>query len=139
MSLTEFEYVARESITLPEAWFAVPGVLQMALPCPVCCAGAMADIKFRLKDGTLQAVGGEDPVSIGFIVATRTEEGGEIKMEYPLRFAIPRQDEGYNPSSIVLGVPNGVDLPPCGAGKHGQGVSLVGGPADGPDGAGEGA
>ena len=34
VSLAEFERVARMSITTPEAWFAVPGVLQETLPCP---------------------------------------------------------------------------------------------------------
>ena len=110
ISLREFEYIARQTITLPEAWFAVPSVLMDVLPCPNCKRDQLIKIKFRLKDGSLQSVDGDDPVSIGFVMAQLDEKSGTAEPHYRMRIAIPRKDEGYNPSSIVLGIPNGIPL-----------------------------
>lgn len=115
ISLAEFEYIARQTITLLEAWFAVPAVLMYVLPCPHCEGEKLARMQFRLTDGTVRSADGPDPVSIGFVMAQLDEESGTAVPHYPMRLAIPRPDEGYNTSSIVLGVANGILLrqPAC--------------------------
>jgi DNA-binding transcriptional MerR regulator len=115
ISISEFEFLARQSITLPEAWWAVPGMLMDALPCPNCQQDKFAQIKVILKDGGVQSVNGDDPVSIGFVMATLDPDTNTATPHHPIRFALPRPDEGYNSSSVILGVPNGVQLrdQPC--------------------------
>jgi len=110
VSLAEFEYIARQTITLQEAWFTVPAVLMDVLPCPNCDRRALAGVRFRLKDGSVRPVDGPSPVSIGFVMAQLDEKSGTAVPHHPLRLAIPRPDEGYNTSSVVLGVANGIDL-----------------------------
>jgi DNA-binding transcriptional MerR regulator len=109
VSLSEFEYIARETVTLPEAWYAVPSVLQENLPCPACDEKEWCGLKFRMKDGTeLPAVG--STVTIGFAMAKQDEDGG-VRRVSTLRLAVPREDEGHNDTSVVLGIPNGMQLP----------------------------
>jgi DNA-binding transcriptional MerR regulator len=110
ISLAEFEYIARQTITLQEAWFAVPSLLMDALPCPNCGAGQLDEVRFRLKDGSVQPVDGDDAVSVGFVMAQLDDESGTAKAHYRVRLAIPRPDEGYNTSSVILGVTNGIPL-----------------------------
>lgn len=115
ISISEFEFLARQSIALPEAWWAVPGMLMDALPCPNCQQDKFAQMKFILKDGSVQSVNGDDPVSIGFVVATLDADTNTATPHHPIRYALPKPDEGYNTSSVILGVPNGIQLrdQPC--------------------------
>lgn len=110
ISLGEFEYVARQTITIPEAWFAVPSVFMDVLPCPNCEASRFAEMRFILKDGSVQPADGAEPISIGFVMAQLDEESGIAEAHYPLRLAIPLPDEGHNPSSVILGIANGIPL-----------------------------
>jgi DNA-binding transcriptional MerR regulator len=110
ISLAEFELIARRTITLPEAWFAVPGVLMSALPCPVHDSADLCALTILLKDGTSQAVSDEGAVSIGFCIAIEDEETHTAKPYAQTRLAIPQKNEGFNSSSIVLGIPMGVPL-----------------------------
>lgn len=110
VSLAEFELIARQTITLQEAWFAVPGVLMEVLPCPMCTPEELAELTVILKDGTPCLIGGDDPVSIGFVIGIEEEDTGKAYPHFPMRIAIPRDDEGFNTSSIVLGIPVGVPL-----------------------------
>lgn len=110
VSLSEFEYIARENVTQPEAWYAVPSVLQEALPCPKCKKEEWQDLKFRLKNGDELPAVGDDTVTIGFVMAKQDDDGGVCTVSR-MRLAVPRDDEGHNDTSIVLGVPNGIELP----------------------------
>jgi len=110
VSLSEFERIARANITMAEAWFAVPAVLQETLPCPSCSHERLNEIAFVCKDGSVMKVSPSEVVSIGFIMGTLDEKTGRATPRLPMRLAIPQEDEGFNPSSIILGVPNGVEL-----------------------------
>jgi DNA-binding transcriptional MerR regulator len=106
VSLAELEYIARQSVTLTEAVFAVPSMLQEALPCPFCQRDELDGIKFIAKDGRpLDA-----PVTVGFVIAQTDEDTGRTVRRAVLRIAIPLGDEGDNPTSLILGIPNGVPL-----------------------------
>jgi len=124
VSLAEFERVARMSITTPEAWFAVPGVLQETLPCPQCSHERLNGISFLMKDGSREVVGAEGTVSVGFIMGRLDEETGKATPWLPMRLAIPRDDEGFNATSVVLGIPMNVELERQHAGESEEPLSL---------------
>ncbi|HVX21411.1 MAG TPA: hypothetical protein VHB02_08685 [Acidimicrobiales bacterium] len=133
LSLEEFQYVARESITVPEAWYAAPAVLQECLPCPFCLAEDYADLTIRLKDNTVCKVG--DQISIGFAMVGEDPETHKPEFKARTRIAVPQPDEGFNSSSIILGVPNGAELP---SEPPHRPVAISSGPASGRDQAGKG-
>ncbi len=111
ISLPEFQYIARENVTMTEGWYAVPSVLQETLPCMKCEKDEWQTLTFRLKDGSeLQAVG-DQTVTIGFAMAKQDPETGKVHIASRMRLAVPRDDEGYNDDSVILGIPNGVELP----------------------------
>lgn len=110
IDLGAFERLARDELTSPEAAYAVPAVLMGCLPCPHCGADDLRDIKYVMKDGTIINAG-EDPVSVGFLIA-EVDETGEPRKISSYRAILPYEDEGDEPSTIVLGIPNGVELTP---------------------------
>src|SRR5260370_23527190 len=86
------------------------------LPCPNCESVRLKELRFVLRDGTVKAMDGVDPVSIGLVMAQLDEQSGTAKPHHLMRLAVPRPDEGYNSSSVILGITNGVPLacPPNG-------------------------
>ncbi len=118
VSLVEFEFIARSTVMTPEAWFAIPMVLMEGLPCPKCDDPPLSDIKFLLKDGTRTCVTDKDPASFGFVMWGMDEETSKVRHITSIRLALPSVYEKDSPSSIVLGVPNGVDLPDGDGGAH---------------------
>jgi DNA-binding transcriptional MerR regulator len=111
VSLSEFEYIARASITLPEAWFAAPMVLQEALPCPNCDNPPLSEMKFLMKDGERKCVTDLETVSLGFVMFTEDEETRRVGKIVSMRLALPGLNEETNPSTVILGIPNGIDVP----------------------------
>lgn len=129
VSLAEFEFIARTSITLPEAWFSAPIVMQESLPCPNCTAPALADMTFLLKNGERQCVTDDGTtVSFGFVMFTEDEETHEVRKVTSMRMAVPGVNEETNPSSIILGIPTGVEIPVGDEGTHFEKVSMSTGP-----------
>lgn len=108
VSLAELEYVARQSVTLPEAVFNVPAMVQEALPCPFCSRDELDKVKFVAKDGTPIET---QPLTLGFYIASQDEQTGEVRQRAAFRMALPLGDEGENPTSVVLGLPVGVPVP----------------------------
>jgi len=111
ISLDEFQYIARENVTQTEAWYAVPSVLQETLPCRTCDKENWRELRFRMKGGDVLPAAGNDTVTLGFVMASQDDETGKVKIVSRTRIAIARDDEGHNDSSIILGIPNGLELP----------------------------
>lgn len=105
--LSEFEYISRRHAISPEAVFAIPSMLQEALPCPFC--GQAAEVSFKDKNGDLVS---SKPLTIGFVMADLDESTGRAEPHAMMRIAILSPDEGASPSTVILGVPNGVPLQP---------------------------
>jgi DNA-binding transcriptional MerR regulator len=106
--LGELEYVSRQHVSAPEAVFAIPSMIREMLPCPYCSGDELRDIKFLDKNGDVLAT---QPVTIGFVMAQQ-DETGRAEPVAMMRIALPLSDEADNPSTLILGVPNGTPLAP---------------------------
>jgi DNA-binding transcriptional MerR regulator len=112
LSLKDFEQVAREHVTLPEAAYAVPVVMRGAFGCPNCrAAGHVPDVKIILKNDDRIAISSPDPVSVGFVLAKVDEETGNPVVIGSMRIALALAEEQTSPSTVILGIPPGVELP----------------------------
>ena len=109
VSLAEFEYVARQHVRSPEALFAVPSLFSDCMPCLAC----LSKTDFLLKDGQRVRHSEETPLTLGFALATEDPESGEVRRLSDLLVSPPLQrDIADNPSTVVVGIPNGRRLPP---------------------------
>jgi hypothetical protein len=112
IDLAEFEYVARANVTLAEANRAVPFLISDLITS--LCDDCRRKISWLLKDGTMFDASGTEPMTLSFILAEldpNTGDGREIawtQLQLP-GIGSPNADD---PTTIVLGVPNGVCLRP---------------------------
>ena len=138
VSLTEFEYVARASITLQEAWFAVPSVLQQELR-----------IQYAIPGRWLNQVQAEGRGASDGSVATTLSRSGSLwrpgvtrpatsSWSTPSGSRFPGGTRVTTLPASVSGFPTG-SISPCGTTQHREGVSFAGGSASDPDGTEEGA
>lgn len=112
LDLAEFEYVARQHVRSREASYAVPALVRSFLPCPSCHPEDLAAIEFVHKDGeVLRLEDPGQPITLGFVIAEQDEETGEARQVASMRMALPVVEDGSDPSTIVLGIANGVQLP----------------------------
>lgn len=114
VDLGEVEYVARQYVKSPEANFAVPAVVLFALRCPHC----VRRIRFTLKDGSLAMHTLEHPMTLGFALSTMSEPdeddsaGAEPERIADMRIVLPTIEQPEERSTMVLGVPPGITVPP---------------------------
>lgn len=109
LSLTEFEFMARQHVTMPEAMFAIPMLLLATMPCPSCQGEHLAETKLIDKDNTGVLLDGAVQVTVDFVVAQRDEDGTVRRLaRMPVPLSVPREDPAYR---VVLGLPVGVELP----------------------------
>ncbi len=99
LSISELERVANESISTPEAVYALPRVVTSALPCAHCQSDELSAMKFVMKDETRKSRGSGDMVSIGFATIA-----GDCHVQDFTRVAIPDADEEHQTSTVVLHV-----------------------------------
>ncbi len=107
LQLDALEYVAREHAVSAEAAYSVPWMINAVLPCPSCDPERFQAMKFVKKDGELM----EKPVTIGFVLAHQNSATGDVERLSSMRIAMPMRCEGEYTDSVVLGIPNGVELP----------------------------
>jgi DNA-binding transcriptional MerR regulator len=108
LDFTEFEYVARQFVRSPEAGYAVPGLIEWCLPCPVHETDALTSIRFKMKGGDIV-----DPAVDRFIPLSFTlydSEDDEWFERSSYRYAIPLGFDHHR-EDIVLGLPIGQDVP----------------------------
>ena len=113
LNLLEFEYRARQSVTSVEASFAVPWLVHVCMPCPQHETDELLDTNVVFKDGTSTQLGDNQLLTIGFVVADQDEETGRVRRVAAMRttLTIPLGGDEYEPSTVYLGVPNGVEVP----------------------------
>jgi hypothetical protein len=109
IDLQEFEVLARDCVRLPDAALAVLFVLDSCLTCTL-CGRPTEGIKLVQKDGVVRMHNSEQPATLGFVVADQDENGRVFRVASTSR-VLPVYAEGSEPSTLILGIPNGVDLP----------------------------
>jgi hypothetical protein len=111
VDLMEFEYLARQHVVSLEAGFAVPWLFRWALPCPIHEPDEIASFKFFDKNGHPVSHSLRSPLSVGFVIAEQDEESGDVVRHASMRMTLPLREDGTEPTSVILGIPNGVELP----------------------------
>lgn len=120
LDLAAFEEIARETVHLSEAVFEVPYLLDSCLVCSGC--GHPLDIKVVTKDGETHLHDRNHPFTLGFVVAEQDEVGNPRVLASTSR-VLPVRNLGTEFSTVILGIPNGVDLPELGPDCDGKGIS----------------
>lgn len=112
LDLKALEELARDQVTLPEAVFAIPSLLVNCLVCPTCGnPSSVEGLKVVMKNGDTQLHDADHPVTLGFLVADQDDEGNVRRMA-SMSTVLPVMNRGDEPATVVLGIPNDVDLPP---------------------------
>jgi DNA-binding transcriptional MerR regulator len=111
LDFSEFEYVARQFVRSSEAGFAVPTLFDQVLPCPVHETNELRAIKFTLKNGRVIDPLSDEFVPLSFTLYDFDDNQGSYQLVAEARFAIPLSVDD-DAISIVLGIPNGEDVPP---------------------------
>jgi hypothetical protein len=109
VDLAEFEYMARQFIRTPEAAYAVPSLFFDRMPCPVHEEDQLRSTRFVLKDGREIDASTEPFVPLSFAIAQQDEDGN-VQLLATSQLALPLTYDG-DATAIVLGVPNGVEVP----------------------------
>jgi DNA-binding transcriptional MerR regulator len=114
LDLAQFEDVARQKLSSLEAALAVPELVTRAFICV--CKDCRGEITVLAKDGTKHRL--DDPATmIGFAaIWQRTDDSGASKFDWfgyrRINLASPPDDFAADPTTVILGIPPDVALPP---------------------------
>ena len=109
VSLIEFEYLARQHITSPEAAFAAPSLFYACAPCPYHDDSPMKDVVYVDKTGKKHA--SAEALSLGFVFAQPDpENAGRACLRARMRMLLPQAETNDEATTLVLGVPNGMPV-----------------------------
>jgi DNA-binding transcriptional MerR regulator len=110
IDLLEFEYSARQHVRKPEAIFSVPWVFEWLMPCPIHDAEDYTGLTFVFKDTTEHTTSDAEPLTLGFLIASKDDEEGCTRNVAWMRVVLSPL-EADDPSAVVLGIPNGASYP----------------------------
>lgn len=109
VNLAELEYIARQTIRLPEAAYNVPILISLCLPwCPVCDQSKIEELRFIDKAGVEHHHRTGHPMTIGFLLGQHDEAAGVALAQASVRIVIPTFEASDDPTTVILGAPNGV-------------------------------
>lgn len=112
VSLAELEYQARSKVSSVEANYAIPGLVSDVLGC--LCAGCKAEMVWLDKAGL--ALEPQGDITLGFTLAELDEITGVARRVAWTQLVLPgmgETPEADGPTTIVLGIPVGMPLPPA--------------------------
>lgn len=112
LDLSDFEKVVRENVRSIEAAYAVAWVFQYWVPLMLLGMNSNATrLEIIDKKGNRLSHTFDNRVSIGFVVAET--DGDDIQHRNSMRVMLPIEDERNLPTTIIAGIPNGIDPPAC--------------------------
>jgi DNA-binding transcriptional MerR regulator len=112
IDLGEFEYIARQFVTLQEGAYAVPTVVIDCLPCPVHESDQLAEIAFIMKDHSRFDPSNNTALTLSFRLGEYEPATDTVISIARTCMTIPMADAvNDDANAIVLGIPNGVPWP----------------------------
>jgi DNA-binding transcriptional MerR regulator len=110
LDLCELEIIARNTITKTEANFAVPMLVNRVMN--GICHECRAKIVWTLKDGSSRTEADDDDLTLTFVVAALDEETKQGRQIAWTQLRLPGivDPSGDEPTTIILGIPNGIAL-----------------------------
>jgi DNA-binding transcriptional MerR regulator len=112
VDLAELEYVARSNVTLAEANRAVPLLISHLIN--AVCDDCRSKISWLLKDGSTFTSADSDALTLSFVLAELDPDTGDGRQVLWTQLKLPGigGPDTEDPTTIVLGIPNGVWLRP---------------------------
>lgn len=108
VSLSEFEYIARQHVTNPEAVFAAPSLFYACAPCPYHADSPLKQVVYVDKAGTEYK--STDAVSVEFVFAQNPDDDTSARPLARTRITLPQAETHDEATTVVLGVPVGVPV-----------------------------
>jgi DNA-binding transcriptional MerR regulator len=111
VDLNEFELLARSTQLTTEANYAIPSLVSDVITC--LCGECLQQINWVLKDHTTFHHTEAEPLKLSFLLGGLNEETGQPQLVAWTQLSFPGlgHPDPASPTSIVLGLPVGVQLP----------------------------